>query len=106
MEKMDRFNMAVPTEWVRDHSLHVPWNDIYRSFQSCKEVPWKDFSMILLSDEGDTIDSSEKTKIIMRLNLDQNGELLFTLTEYLKWTGDINFIKKYSEKIIQLQNSL
>jgi len=98
--KMDASIWQYQREWVRDHSfmcLGMIYTGHFNLARKFLERLLNDF----VSDEGDTIDSSEKRNN-NEVELDQNGELLFTLNEYLKWTGDINFIKKYSEKIISV----
>jgi hypothetical protein len=96
--KMDASIWQYNREWVRDHSfmclglIYTGHFDLAREFLErllCKFV----------SDEGDTIDSSEN-RSYDEVELDQNGELLYTINEYFKWTGDNGFIIKHSEKII------
>jgi hypothetical protein len=96
--KMDASIWQYNREWVRDHSfmclglIYTGHFDLAREFL---ERLLHEF----VSDEGDTIDSSEK-RSYDEVELDQNGELLYTINEYFKWTGDNNFIIKHSKKII------
>jgi len=96
--KMDASIWQYNREWVRDHSF-MCLGLIY----SGHFTPARKFLERLLCEfvsyEGDTIDSSEKRNYD-EVELDQNGELLYTINEYFKWTGDNDFIIKHSEKII------
>jgi hypothetical protein len=49
--------------------------------------------------DGDTIDSSEK-RDPAEVELDQNGFLLYTLKDYVLWTGDLALARKYWNKIV------
>jgi hypothetical protein len=85
-------------EWVRDHSfmcLGLIYTGHFEIAETFLERLLSDF----VSEEGDTIDSSEKRNHD-EVELDQNGELLYTLSEYLKWTGDKALIERHIEKII------
>jgi hypothetical protein len=98
--KMDASIWQYNREWVRDHSF-MCLGLIY----SGNIVQAKIFLGRLISDfvseEGDTIDSSEKRNFD-EVELDQNGELLYTINEYLKWTGDKDFVIKFRQKIISI----
>jgi hypothetical protein len=84
-------------EWVRDHSWMAL--GLVHSGQSGKarivlERLLRDF----VTPAGDTIDSSEK-RHPDEVELDQNGELLYVLDQYLRWTGDRKLIASNWEKI-------
>jgi len=98
--RMDASIWQYNREWVRDHSfmclglIYTGHHDIAKKFLErliCQFV----------SEEGNTIDSSEK-RHYDEVELDQNGELLYTINEYLKWTGDNDLIVKHKEKIIAI----
>jgi len=48
--------------------------------------------------EGDTIDSSEK-RHPDEVELDQNGFLLYTLKDYVLWSGDLDIVRRNWDKI-------
>ena len=49
--------------------------------------------------EGDTVDSSER-RAPDEVELDQNGFLLYTLKDYVLWTGDREIVRKHWPKIV------
>ncbi len=84
-------------EWVRDHSwmaLGLVHSGQNRLARLVLERLLNDF----VTNEGDTIDSSEKRQPD-EVELDQNGELLYVLDHYLRWTGDRELIVRYWDRI-------
>ena len=98
--KMDASIWQYNREWVRDHSF-MCLGLIYTGQYELAKMFLERLISEFVSDEGDTIDSSEKRNYD-EVELDQNGELLYTINEYLKWTGDIGFIIRHNEKIISI----
>lgn len=52
-----------------------------------------------VTDEGDTVDSSER-RSPDEVELDQNGFLLYTLKDYVLWTGDREIVRKHWPRIV------
>ncbi len=84
-------------EWVRDHSFMA---------EGLTLTGHLDMAGILLrrllsdfvSEEGDCLDSSER-RAPDDVELDQNGELLLALKEYVLWSGDREIVSEYWPKI-------
>jgi glycogen debranching enzyme len=98
--KMDASIWQYNREWVRDHSF-MCLGLIYTGHYDLAKIFLERLISEFVSDEGDTKDSSEK-RHYDEVELDQNGELLYALNEYLKWTGDNHFIIKHNEKITSI----
>ncbi len=87
-------------EWLRDHSFMAVGLVLSGQHQKAKvllERLIRDF----VSDMGDPIDSSE-VREADEAELDQNGTLLYALKTYVMWTGDIDLVKKYWEKLVAI----
>jgi hypothetical protein len=95
--KMDASIWQYRREWVRDHSF-MCLGLIYTGHYELARIFLKRLLNEFVSDEGDTLDSSER-RHIDEVELDQNGVLLYAINEYLKWTGDNDFIIANKEKI-------
>lgn len=98
--RMDASIWQYNREWVRDHSF-MCLGLIYTGHHNIAKKFLERLICHFVSEEGDTVDSSEK-RHYSEVELDQNGELLYTVNEYLKWTGDCDFVKKNSERIISV----
>ncbi|MCP4725377.1 MAG: hypothetical protein GY863_10090 [bacterium] len=95
--KVDASIWQYNREWVRDHSFMVMGLLLSGHHEKANTVLDRlltDF----VSDDGDTIDSSEIRKPD-EVELDQNGLLLYTLKKYVLWTDDIEIISKHWNKI-------
>ncbi len=87
-------------EWLRDHSFMAVGLILSGQHQKAKvllERLIRDF----VSESGDPMDSSE-VREADEAELDQNGTLLFALKTYVLWTGDIELVTKYWEKLITI----
>jgi hypothetical protein len=98
--KMDASIWQYNREWVRDHSF-MCLGLIYTGYISTVKIFLERLIRDFVSDEGDTKDSSEKRNYD-EVELDQNGLLLYTIGEYLKWTGDSDLILRHKEKITSI----
>lgn len=84
-------------EWVRDQSVMV----VGLTLAGFHELARTMLSRLLhefVTEEGDTIDSSEK-RDPDEIELDQNGALLYALRNYVVWTGDTDIISENWKKI-------
>lgn len=73
-------------EWIRDQAMMT----VGLTLSGHHEIARKMLQRLLkefVTDEGDTIDSSEK-RDSDEVELDQNGVLLYALKHYVMWTGD------------------
>ena len=96
--KVDASIWQYNREWVRDHAmmaLGLVVSGQHTLARKVLERLLQDF----VSDEGDCIDSSEK-RDYSEVELDQNGELLYALQQYVAWTGDKSIVSGYWKKII------
>ena len=84
-------------EWVRDHSF-MALGLVLGGHHELARVLLERLVADFVSDDGDCIDSSVKREP-EEVELDQNGELLYVLKEYALWTGDLDLISKYWEKL-------
>jgi len=98
--KMDASIWQYNREWVRDHSF-MCLGLIYTGHGEQARIFLERLLNEFVSDEGDTIDSSEK-RDYDEVELDQNGVLLYAINEYMNWTGDSDFILKNKEKITSI----
>ncbi|MFC2084725.1 hypothetical protein ACFLS9_06685 [Bacteroidota bacterium] len=85
-------------EWVRDHSMILTGLLYSGHFNIAKNLLVRLIEEFV-TEEGDTIDSSVK-RSPDEVELDQNGELLYAIEQYYLWTGDLDTIQKYWNKII------
>lgn len=84
-------------EWVRDHSMMVMGLLLTGHHERARSMLLRlitDF----VSSEGDTVDSSER-RHPDEIELDQNGELLWVLWNYMLWTNDRSLARKHWDKI-------
>ncbi len=84
-------------EWVRDHSMMAIGLILAGHHEKARKLIvrlFKDF----VTDQGDTVDSSHK-RDCAEVELDQNGILLYTLKQYVCWTGDFEIIRELWQKI-------
>ncbi len=84
-------------EWVRDHGFMVQGLVLGGHHALAKTLLQRlldDF----VTDDGDTIDSSEKRNPD-EVELDQNGILLNTIRLYVDWTGDFDFVANNWKRI-------
>ena len=78
-------------EWLRDQAMVA----LALTMAGAREPAGTMFARLLdrfVSPEGDTIDSSER-RHPDEVELDQNGFLLYTLKDYVLWTGDLDIIR-------------
>ena len=84
-------------EWVRDHSMMAIGLVLAGHHEMARKLIvrlFRDF----VTDQGDTVDSSQK-RDYAEVELDQNGILLYTLKQYVCWTGDFEIIQELWQKI-------
>ena len=84
-------------EWVRDQAMMA----VGLTISGHHEIAHRILNLLFeefVTDEGNTIDSSEK-RGPDDVELDQNGVLLFALRNYVLWTGDQEIITKNWDKI-------
>lgn len=84
-------------EWVRDHSMMAVGLILAGHHEMARKLIirlFRDF----VTDQGDTVDSSQK-RDYAEVELDQNGILLYTLRQYVCWTGDVQIIQELWQKI-------
>jgi hypothetical protein len=84
-------------EWVRDQAMMATGLTLSGHHGKAKTVLQRLISEFV-TDEGDTIDSSEK-RHPDEVELDQNGVLLYAVKQYVLWTYDLEFLSKNWEKI-------
>lgn len=95
--KVDASIWQYNREWVRDHAMMAlglvvaGQHDLARKML---ERLLRDF----VSDEGGCIDSSEK-RDYSEVELDQNGELLYVLQQYVAWSGDRSILSQHWPRI-------
>jgi hypothetical protein len=87
-------------EWVRDHSMMAMGLILSGHHETAGTLLQRLISEFV-TDDGDTIDSSEK-RGPDEVELDQNGELLYALKHYVLWSGDFEIISKNWNKIVTL----
>ena len=95
--KVDASIWQYNREWVRDHSFMALGLVLSGHFDSAR-ILLERLITDFVSEDGDCIDSSVKREPD-EVELDQNGELLFVLKEYVLWSGDLDLIEKYWEKL-------
>ena len=87
-------------EWVRDHSW-MALGLVHTGHVETARLLLQRLLDDFVTDKGDTIDSSEKRQPD-EVELDQNGELLYALDHYLRWTGDRELIVSNWDRIESL----
>jgi hypothetical protein len=84
-------------EWVRDQAMMT----VGLTLSGHHEIACRMLNRLLnefVTDEGDTIDSSEK-RDPDEVELDQNGVLLYAIKNYVLWSGDHDFVAQHWDKI-------
>jgi hypothetical protein len=84
-------------EWLRDQAIVALAMTMLGAHDRARTM----FHRLIdkfVTDEGDTIDSSER-RAPDEVELDQNGFLLYTLKDYVLWTGDREIVRKHWPKI-------
>ena len=84
-------------EWVRDQAMMAVGLTFSGHHGKARTVLQRLISEFV-TDEGDTIDSSEK-RHPEEVELDQNGVLLYAIKQYVLWTYDLEFLSKNWKKI-------
>ncbi len=84
-------------EWVRDHSMMV-MGLLLSGHHEKARIILRRLINDFVSPEGDTVDSSER-RHLEETELDQNGELLWTLWNYMLWTDDLSLAEEKWSKI-------
>lgn len=84
-------------EWVRDHSMIV-MGLLLTGHHKQARVMLHRLITDFVSHEGGTVDSSER-RHPDEIELDQNGELLWVLWNYILWTNDLSLAKDHWDKI-------
>ncbi|MDW7679921.1 MAG: hypothetical protein SCK70_05115, partial [bacterium] len=95
--KVDASIWQYNREWVRDHAfmaLGLILSGHHQIARTLLERLINEF----VSDEGDCVDSSEK-RAPEDVELDQNGTLLYVLEKYVLWTGELELVRQYWDKI-------
>jgi len=86
-------------EWVRDH-LFMALGLILAGHHQTARVLLERLVRDFVSEEGDCIDSGARREPD-EVELDQNGILVSVLKEYALWTGDLDLIERYWERIVK-----
>ncbi|MCJ7681788.1 MAG: hypothetical protein MUP70_13750 [Candidatus Aminicenantes bacterium] len=84
-------------EWVRDVSWMALGLLFCGEFALCR-ILLQRMMEHCVSPDGDTVDSGAR-RDPEDVELDQNGELLYVLARYVRWTGDGDFIRSHRDKI-------
>jgi hypothetical protein len=84
-------------EWVRDQAMMAVGLTLSGHHGKARTVLQRLISEFV-TDEGDTIDSSEKRRPD-EVELDQNGVLLYAIKQYVLWTYDLELLSKNWKKI-------
>jgi len=96
--KMDGSIWQYNREWVRDQAMVAVGLTVSGHHELARLI----LNRLLeefVTDEGDTIDSSER-RHPDEVELDQNGVLLYALKNYVLWSGDREIINKNWDKIM------
>jgi hypothetical protein len=89
-------------EWIRDQAIMAVGLALSGHQPLAKKILQR-LMTEFVTEDGDTIDSSEK-RLLEEVELDQNGLLLFALKQYVLWTGDLKFVKDNWDKIRKTAN--
>jgi hypothetical protein len=84
-------------EWIRDQAMMAVGLTLSGQHPLAKVILQRLVDEFV-TEEGETIDSSEK-RHPEEVELDQNGVLLYALKQYLLWTGDREVVKDNWEKL-------
>lgn len=85
-------------EWVRDQAMMTVGLTLSGHHGLARKMIFRLFKEFV-TEEGDTIDSSEK-RHPDEVELDQNGVLLYALVQYVLWTADYKIITENWDKIV------
>ncbi|MDH5467444.1 MAG: hypothetical protein OEY25_08500 [Candidatus Aminicenantes bacterium] len=96
--KMDGSIWQYNREWVRDQAM-VAVGLAVSGHHELARLMLNRLIEVFVTDEGDTIDSSEK-RHPDEVELDQNGVLLYALKNYVLWSGNQEIINKNWDKIM------
>jgi hypothetical protein len=89
-------------EWVRDQAMMAEGLSLSGHHHLAKVILQR-LMTEFVTEEGDTIDSSEK-RHPEEVELDQNGVLLHALKQYVLWTGDHQVVSDNWEKLRVIAN--
>jgi len=89
-------------EWVRDQAMMAVGLTLAGHHHLAKVILQRLITEFVTED-GDTIDSSEK-RHPEEVELDQNGVLLYALKQYVLWTGDREIVNKNWDKLRVIAN--
>lgn len=95
--KVDASIWQYNREWVRDQAMMVIGLVHAGCFQTARVMLGRLFREFV-TDKGDTVDSGCLRRRD-EVELDQNGELLLALWNYVLWSGDRNIILSHWDKI-------
>ena len=96
--KMDGSIWQYNREWVRDQAMVAVGFSVSGHHELACLILNRLFKEFV-TDEGDTIDSSER-RHPDEVELDQNGVLLHALKSYVQWSGDREIVAKNWDKIV------
>ena len=96
--KMDSGIWQYNQEWVRDETMVVIALVLSGQERLAKTLLERMMEK-MVNDSGVTLESSRWRGFDL-YELDQNGELLYALWMYWRWTNDDSFLKKYWKKIV------
>jgi hypothetical protein len=89
-------------EWIRDQAM-MAVGLVLSGQQHLAKVMIQRLITEFVTEDGDTIDSSEK-RHADEVELDQNGELLYALEQYVLWTGEREIVEMNWDKLRALAN--
>ncbi len=98
--KMDGSIWQYNLEWVRDQSM-VAIGSCMSGLTDVAEALINRMLTYSVDEEGGTVESS-RFRPPETMELDQNGELLYTIWSHWMWTGDDSIIRTHWEKIQKL----
>ena len=84
-------------EWVRDHAW-IAVGLVLSGQHEKAGVLLRRLLRDFVTGQGDTIDSSER-RHPDEVELDQNGELLYALDQYTRWTGDPGIVREHWDRV-------
>ncbi len=85
-------------EWVRDQAMVAVGLTVSGHHGLARRILTR-LLKEFVSEEGDTIDSSEEREAD-EVELDQNGVLLYALKQYVLWAGDLELVQNNWHKIV------
>lgn len=84
-------------EWVRDHAMMSIGLTLAGNHMKAKKLLDR-LLKAFITEDGQPFDSSEKRNP-EEVELDQNGELLYAIDHYVRWTRDSDFISTHWDTI-------